>query len=412
MLHFRWLSGAVIAVALGLLPFAASAQGPDAPTPASTLTPTNPAAADSDRLKAMRLYQEHKFAEATEWWQKVALNYPDDIDAHEALGASLLHRAAAESDQKTKLSDRLLARAELVRAQKLGDNSDLCRSLLSTIPEDARESPAFNAQAMELVVKRIKQLPPGAMEAELSKYAVLLELKPGNYFAAQEIGLNYVQLKQWDKAGEWYAQAVQIEPDDGGAYGNWVEMLVSIGKMKEAREKLIQGLLVSGGTYINVSLRMWLSANHLELKKIDIKVPYEYPTGKTATMIVVDPAWLGKNDGHDAWLMYPRTRRLWKNEKYFNEFYMIGYRHSLAEEVDALSQVVAAFNESLAKGNVKTPDPALVLLSRFQAEGLLEAFILLVERDKDVNIEFYRYRTTHRDKLMEFADKYIIPPLP
>lgn len=397
---------------LGLLPLAASAQEPDAPTPTSTPTPTKATSADSDRLEAMRLYQDHKFAEAAEWWQRVVVEYPEDMDAHEALGASLLHRAAAESDQKTKLSDRLLARSELVHAQKLGDSSDLCRALLSTIPEDARESPAFNAQAMEHVVTRIKQLSPGAMEAELSKYAVLLELKPGNYFAAQEIGLNYVQLKQWDKAEAWYAKAVQIEPDGGGAYGNWVDMLVSIGKMKEAREKLVQGLLVSNGTYTSLPLNMWLNANYLKLKKIDIKVPYEYPTGKTTTMIVVDPAWLGKDDGRDAWLMYPRTRRLWKNEKYFNEFHMTGYRHSLAEEVAALSQVVAAFNEKLANGNVKEPDPALMLLSRFQAEGLLEAFILLVERDEDVNIEFYRYRIEHRDKLMEFADKYIIPPLP
>jgi hypothetical protein len=129
-------------------------------------------------------------------------------------------------------------------------------------------------------------------------------------------------------------------------------------------------------------------------------------------MIVVDPVWLGKNDGRDAWLMYPRTRRLWKNEKYYNEFHITSYRHSLAEEVDALSQVVAAFNESLAKGNAKEPDPALMLLSRFQREGLLEAFVLLVQHDKEVSAELYRYQTRHRDKLMEFADKYIIPPLP
>jgi hypothetical protein len=187
---------------------------------------------------------------------------------------------------------------------------------------------------------------------------------------------------------------------------------VEAGEMKEAREKLVQGLLISDGSYINLPLNMWLNANHLSLKKIDIKVPDEYPIGKTGTMIVVNPAWLGKNDGRDAWLMYPRTRRLWKNEKYFNEFQITSYRHSLAEEVDALSQVVAAFNESLAKGNVKEPDPALMLLSRFQREGLLEAFVLLIQHDKEVSAELYRYQTQHRDKLMEFADKYIIPPLP
>jgi len=53
-----------------------------------------------------------------------------------------------------------------------------------------------------------------------------------------------------------------------------------------------------------------------------------------------------------------------------------------------------------------------VLLSRFQVEGLLEAFIFLIERDQDVGIEFYSYKTNHRDKLMEFADKYIVPHLP
>jgi tetratricopeptide (TPR) repeat protein len=241
---------------------------------------------------------------------------------------------------------------------------------------------------------------------------VAVELSPDNYFTPVGIGLRYARSKQWTEAGKWYALSLRINPDGGAAYGNWVEALVEAGEMKEAREKLVQGLLISDGSYINLPLNMWLNANHLSLKKINIKVPDEYPIGKTGTMIVVDPAWLGKNDGRDAWLIYPRTRRLWKNEKYFNEFHITSYRHSLAEEVDALSQVVAAFNESLAKGNVKEPDPALMLLSRFQREGLLEAFVLLIQHDKEVSAELYRYQTRHRDKLMEFADKYIIPPLP
>ena len=396
-------------IALGLLPLAASAQALNTSTPSPA--PTDVTSADPDRREAMRLYHEHKFSEAAEWWQKVVASYPDDMDAHEALGASLLNRADLQSDGRKKQSDRLVARAELVRAQELGDKSDLCRALLSTIPEDGREVRFLDYQTVLTIVPNT-QLPTQRSLEIASEYAFATEHEAFSYLVAERIGLDYARLKQWDKAGEWYARALQIHPEDQSVYGNWVEALVSAGKMKEAREKLIQGLLVSDGWYINMPLRMWLVANHLELKKINIKLPYEYPLGKTGTMIVVDPAWLGKNDGRDAWLMYPRTRRLWKNEKYFNEFHMIGYRHSLAEEVDALSQVVAAFNESLAKGNVQEPDPALVLLSRFQAEGLLEAFIFLVERDEDVSGEFYPYLTKHRDKLMEFADKYIVPPLP
>jgi len=408
MLHFRWFYGAVIVVALRLLPLV-SAQALNASTPSPT--PTGATSADPDRQEALRLYKEHKLADAAEWWQKVVIKYPDDMDAHEALGASLLNRADLQSDGRKKQSDRLAARAELVRAKELGDKSDLCRALLSTIPEDGREIRFLNYQTLLTIVPIGR--PPTQRGLEIAgEYAFATEHEDFSYLVAERIGLDYAQLKQWNKAEEWYARALQIKPDDQSIYGNWVETLVFAGKMKEAREKLIQGLLISGGTYINVPLAMWLRANHLELKKINIKVPYEYPTGKTGTMIVVDPAWLGKNDGRDAWLMYPRTRRLWKNEKYFNEFHVIGYRHSLAEEMDALSQVVAAFNESLAKGDVKEPDPDLVLLSRFQAEGLLEAFILLVERDTDVNLEYFRYLSEHRDKLMEFADKYIVPPLP
>lgn len=409
MLHFKWFFGVEIVVTLGLLPLAASAQTLNTSSPSPT--PKDVTFTDPDRQEALRLYKEHKLADAAEWWQKVVVKYPADMDAHEALGASLLNRADLQSDGSKKQSDRLVARAELVRAKELGDKSDLCTALLSTIPEDGREVRFLNYQTL-LTIVPIGH-PPTQRGLEIAgEYAFATEHEDFSYLVAERIGLDYAQLKQWNKAEEWYARAMQLKPDEQSIYGNWVEALVSAGKMKEAREKLIQGLLVSDGSYINLPLNMWLNANHLKLKKIDVKVPYEYPTGKTATMIVVDPAWLGKNDGRDAWLMYPRTRRLWKNEKYFNEFHMIGYRHSLAEEVDALSQVVAAFNESLAKGNVKEPDPALMLLSRFQAEGLLEAFILLVERDTDVGGEFFLYVAKHRDKLMEFADKYIIPPLP
>jgi tetratricopeptide (TPR) repeat protein len=373
---------------------------------------TDESPADPDRQEAMRLHKEHKLGEAAEWWQKVVAKYPGDMAAHEALGASLLIRAAGQSDRKNKISDRVQAHAELMRAQGLGDNSDLCKALLSAVSEDGSEVvPYPNQKEVHAALARgdaaIESLD---WDDAAREYSLAVDLSPDNYFTPVGIGLKYAGLKQWEEAGKWYALSLRIKPDNGTAYGNWVAALTEAGEMKEAREKLVQGLLISDGTYVNFPLNMWLNANHLKLKKINIKVPDEYPVSKTGTMIVVDPGWLGKNDGRDAWLMYPRARRLWK--KHFNESYITGYRHSLAEEVDALSQVVAAFNESLAKGNVKEPDPALMLLSRFQSEGLLEAFVLLIQHDKEVNAELYRYQTQHRDKLMEVADKYIIPPLP
>ena len=408
MLFPKWLWVVTISPAFVVLPSLTPAQAPGS---ARSQNATDASPADPDRQEAMRLYKEHMLGEAAEWWQKVVARYPDDMAAHEALGTSLLARAAEQPDRTKKISDRVQAHAELVRAQKLGDNSDVCKALLAAVPEDGSEVRYPNQKEVNAALARgdvaLQRLD---WDGAAREYSLAVELSPDNYFTPVGIGLKYARLKQWEEAGKWYALSLRINPDNGAAYGNWVEALTQAGEMKEAREKLVQGVLISDGSYINLPLNMWLNANHLKLKKINIKVPDEYPIGKTGTMIVVDPAWLGRNDGRDAWLMYPRARRLWK--KHFDESYITGYRHSLAEEVDALLQVVAAFNESLAKGNVKEPDPALMLLSSFQSEGLLEAFVLLVQGDKEVSAELYRYQTQHRDKLMEFADKYIIPPLP
>jgi tetratricopeptide (TPR) repeat protein len=412
MLLSKWLQAVTISVGLVSPLLIVSAQTPSMSSASSTTADVN--LNDPDRQEAVRLYKEHKLAEAAEWWQKVVVKYPGDMDAHEALGASLLNRAGLQADRNKKTSDRLLARAELVRAQELGNNSDLCRILLSTIPEDGSEVRQPTNRTVSAI---LLQPAPAKRDLEtVGEYAIVMEHEAGNYFLEVEIGIAYARLKQWDKAQEWYVRALQTAPDGSLVYGNWADMLISMGRMKEAREKLIQGLFISDNDWL---FRRWLAKNHLELKKIDIKVPYEYSTGKTGSILLVDPSWLGKDDGRDAWLMYPRTRRLWKNEKYFNqfhmnEFHMNGYRHSMAEEVDALSQVVAAFNESLAKGNVQEPDPDLMLLSRFQADGLLEAFVVLAERDldQDLSSEVLFFRIKHRDKLMEFADKYIVPPLP
>ena len=216
---------------------------------------------------------------------------------------------------------------------------------------------------------------------------------------------------KWSKAEKWYARAVEIEPYRSEAYSLWVNMLISLGKMKEAREKLIEGTIYHAPS-LDPSLKRWLAQNHLEAKKVDIKVPREYPISETKSLVLVDPEWLGKNDGRDAWLLYPRTRLLWKNEKYVNTFHRMGYQHTLPEEADAFSQVVAAFKESLPKGNIKNPDADLLLLSQFAADGLLEPFICLVKQNRELAYECQNYETQHRDKLVEFADKYMMPQLP
>jgi hypothetical protein len=134
MLLPKWLWMVTISLLLVFLSSLAPAQT-SGPALSQNAADANPA--DPDRQEALRLYKEHKIDETAEWWQKVVARYPGDMAAHEALGSSLLSRAALQPDREKKISDRVQAHAELVRAQELGDNSDLCKALLSAVPEDA-----------------------------------------------------------------------------------------------------------------------------------------------------------------------------------------------------------------------------------------------------------------------------------
>ena len=82
-----------------------------------------------------------------------------------------------------------------------------------------------------------------------------------------------------------------------------------------------------------------------------------------------------KDDGSSAWISYGITRSTWRKElfakRYPNESV---YRHSLAEEAEALRSVISL---ATSDNKVKNLSPSLAKLKRLNDEGLLEAYILL-----------------------------------
>jgi tetratricopeptide (TPR) repeat protein len=371
---------------------------------------------DPDRQQAIIFYQQHKLPEAAEQWEKVVAKHPKDMAAHEALGVSLLSRADTQTDPEKKKADRLHARAELLRAKELGDNSDLCKVLLAGIPEDGSETTFSDNNEVEAAMGRGEAAFAKAdWEAAIKEYSRALELDPTLYLAAVNIGDTYFRLKNFSAAGEWFSRAIQIDPNREVAYRYWADGLMADGKMKEARDKFIQGLVAFPYTKTSwVGLNGWLSRNHLAYNKISIQVPQGPTTdAKGGTVINIDPTSLGKNDGGEAWMMYAIERSLWKSEKFAKEFPgEKTYRHSLKEEVDALSLVATVFAENQQKKKSKNPDPSLALLAKFKAEGMLEPYILLIRPDNDIARDYFSYQTAHRDKLIEFVDKYVVPPAP
>lgn len=383
--------------------------------PASLSAPSsNPT--DPDRIKAMEYYQRHRLDEAVPLLGRVVSRYPNDVVAHERLGVALIGKSDTDVNPAQAKADLMEARAQLLQAQSLGDNSQLLRSLLEMVPENG-ERAAFSAKSsIDSAMRRGEAaFAQGKFDDALREYAAAYELDPTLYTAALYTGDIYFRLKQTDKAGEWFSRAIQINPNQETAYRYWGDALLQAGDYQGARSKYIQGL--AAFPYSTASwggINNWLAINHLAFNPANIAIPTSVaPSGKGGIDIKLDPSTMGKYDGSSAWFMYGAERALWRQEKFAKEFpEEKEYRHSLKEEVAALWLTVSGYNEQKKSGTVKHPSEALELLARIQADNLLQPFVLLVKPDKDIARDFPEYQAAHRDLLIEFLDKYLVPPTP
>jgi tetratricopeptide (TPR) repeat protein len=353
--------------------------------------------------------------------EKVVAQYPRDVRAHEALGVALLSRADTLSDPAERKAERVHARNELLRARELGDDSDLCKALLAGIPEDGSET-AFSArEEVDRAMQRGEAaFANGDWDTAIKEYSHALELDPKLYLAAVDIGDTYFRLKEMNKAGEWFDKAIGIDPNQEIAYRYWGDALLSQGKMKEAREKYIQGVVAypyKGGSGSWGGLHNWVSRNKVQLKDISIRLPQAPDkNAKGETVITIDPSTLDKKGDSGigaAWMAYSMERALWRGEKFAKEYPQENtYRHTLKEEAAALSVTAAVFNELQRKKKAASPDPSLLLLSQLKADGLLESYVLLIKPDAEIARDYRAYQAAHRDKLIQLLDRYVVPPTP
>ena len=81
------------------------------------------------------------------------------------------------------------------------------------------------------------------------------------------------------------------------------------------------------------------------------------------------------------------------------------YRHSLAEEVDALRMVITMLKEGK---KVKQLEPSLARLVKLNEAGLLEPYILFARADRGIAQDFPEYRKANRDKLRRYLLEYVV----
>jgi tetratricopeptide (TPR) repeat protein len=250
----------------------------------------------------------------------------------------------------------------------------------------------------------------GKMDEALKKYQKALELDPKLYYAALYSGDVYVQKAEYPNAEIWYQKAIQIDPARETAYRYSATPLMKQKKYDQARDRYIEAYISEPfNRYAVGGLTQWAQITGARLGHPKIDIPTDFSADeKGSSKITLDANTLlsgSKEDGSTAWMMYGITRANWQSEfvkKFPNEK---AYRHSLAEELDALQSVLRL---ATADKKAKKLSPSLTLLKELNDKGLLESYILLALADKGIYQDYAGYLKQNRGKLRQYVAEYII----
>ena len=361
------------------------------------------------RTKAIELIKAQKFTEALPLLEQLAKTTPDDGEIQFYLGFALFGQALNTADKTAAQQMRARARQAFVRAKELGNNTQLVQAMIEGTNPDGSEIEAAkysqNPEAEKLMSQGEAAFARGEMDAALDAYQKALALDPKLYYAALYSGDVNTHRGKFADAETWYQKAIAIDPYVETAYRYSATPLMKQGKVNEARDRYIEAFIVNPYSRLAVGgLIQWAEATRTSIghPRIDVPETTTGADGKEKTTINVNPL---ADDGSMAWIAYTATRLDWKKEKFAKTFPTEkAYRHTLAEEVDALRSVV-----SMAKTlKAKKLNEQLVTLDQLDKDGLLESYVLMARGDRGIAADHPAYLRANRDKLRRYVVKYVV----
>ena len=224
--------------------------------------------------------------------------------------------------------------------------------------------------------------------AAIAEYRAALTADETLYEAALRVANAYATLRITDSAYAWYGRATVMHSDRGAAWRGWSDVLRINGRRAEALDKAIEAVVAEPYTADSkAALIAWSALTKTPLGQPAVNLPVRNrPAVRTRAMIAYDSvrlAWKGEGKGLTV--------------RYLMEFPSASaYRHSLAEERDALR---AAYRTGAADvRNLKMLDD----------DGMLDAYILIARPNEGIALDYPEYRAMHRDELRRFWAKYIV----
>jgi tetratricopeptide (TPR) repeat protein len=388
---------------------------------------------EQDRQKAMALFDANNFVAALPLLEKLTKDYPNDPAIESRLGFVLFALGATEVDQKVRHEYWQRARQILKQSQAHGDDSNLTRLTLEGLSQD-NSAPTISFSDKKAAEEEMRKgealFVRGEIEKALVAYRRALELDPQLYEAALYAGDMEFRLafdskddryrhEHFAQADVWFTKAIAIDPNRETAYRYWGDALDQEGKTEAARDKFVEAIIAEpySGDRAYVGLTQWGDRHKVELRHPKINIPSDLVSKKPGEInITLDQSVFKEDDGSAAWMMYGIVRASWMDKKDGSRSEKFAkahpketsYRHTLAEEMDALRGVLESVAVQKKEKTVKSLSPDLEKLLRLHEAGLLEAYILFAKADAGIVHDYEAYRRANREKLKQYWLSFVV----
>lgn len=368
--------------------------------------------------QVVKLSAEQKFTEALPLLEKIIVVYADDAEAQFYYGSALLGKAAASKDEAANKQLRIRARNAYIKSRELGNTAPIVTALISSLPEDGSSSGAFSSHLeAENAMRDAEALfAQGKLDDALATYQKALKLDPTIYEAALFSGDVYMNKGDYGQAEIWYQKAIAIDPNRETAYRYSATPLMKQKKYEQARDRYIEAFISEPyNRFSPAGISQWAQVTGAQLGHPKIDIPANVGKGSNGNLqISVGDG--GDDDGSFAWTTYGMMRAVWQlgdglSDK-FKKAYPAEktYRHSLAEEAEALRITASTLKSRMAEKNspVKKLNPQLATLIKLYDEGLIEAYVLMAMPDQGIAQDHPAYLKQNREKLKLYVAKYVI----
>ncbi len=382
----------------------------------TALTVTAQTSDDAAKSQAIELIKQQKFTEALPLLEKLVVSQPEDGETQFYYGFALLGKSKTIKDKAQQTQLNIRARKSFIKAKELGVRDNILDALIASIPEDGVMKGKFSSddQAEELMNEGESFFSQGKLDEALKAYQKALSLDPKIYYAALFSGDVYTQKQDYANAEVWYQKAIVIDPNRETAYRYSATPLMKQKKYNLARDRYIEAYIVEPySKFATAGISNWAEVTQTQIGHPRIDIPTDVETdekGNTKINLSAE-ALLGgaTGDGSTAWIIYGATRSIWRKEKFAQTYPKeAGYRHTLAEEADALQSVLAMVEADLKNKKIKTLNPSLAKLKKLNDAGCLESYILLARPDGGIAQDYAEYLRQNRDKLRRYVVEFVV----